>query len=407
MAKRLRILQLSPQFPYPSDDGGKIGIANIFQEFSGQGNEVHFFCATNRQISQEARIEAEKYGNIKIVQTQTSNTIPKILASLFSDKPLFLSKLYTEKLKLELTEFLNNNEIDVIHADHASMAPLGQLARKITGKPLGLRMHNIEHLIWERYSSRFSSYHPARAYLRRQAKLLKVQESNIFQSCDINFPITEQDKNFALTMAPKANYRIASAGVNPNLWLPDDSIQRSQFLLTHASPMDWTQNVEGIRWFLNNILPVIKAEFTDCELNLIGRQVKEVFGNNETAGLKPIGYVDKVQPWYNKANLYIAPLFVGSGIRIKILEAMAMELPVVATSIAAEGITGTEREGLFICENQYKMIDKIKELMLDYDRCRALGKAARKFVIENYSWTNSVSIMIEEYWKLHEQRSKR
>ena len=113
--------------------------------------------------------------------------------------------------------------------------------------------------------------------------------------------------------------------------------------------------------------------------------------------VNPIGFVDKVQPYLNKAGIYINPLFVGAGIRIKIIEAMAMQLPVVATSVAAEGIEANEMNGLFRADNEYDFAHQILKLMNDEQLWQESSINARNLIESKYKWTNSVSIIYDIY----------
>lgn len=399
MAKALRILQLAPRFPFPADDGGKIGIANIFREFSNQGNEVTLFSYPDRKISQEGIEEAKKYGEVIIYEHSTENTKLKIAGSVLTHRPLFITKHISSGIKKKIAELVKSKEFDVIHADHSSMAPLGLFAKELIDKPLGLRLHNIEWMIWQRYADNLPKFHPKRMYIQSQANLLKKAEIDFYSKMDVCFAITDKDKQTALEMAPKANVVVASAGVNPEEWLPDDNLERNPNELVLATVWNWVHNYDGAVWFINEVLPIVKGKIPSIQLSLIGKHAPYNLHSPEK-GVNVIGYVDSVRQYLNKANIYVAPLFVGSGIRIKILEAMAMKLPVVATKVSAEGIGATEKEGLFITDNPEEYANYIIDLCANFGDTRCLGNNAREFVINNYSWQKNVGIMIDEYWKL-------
>lgn len=297
---------------------------------------------------------------------------------------------------------MKDKKFDAIHVDHSCMMPLGILAKQILKIPLGLRLHNIEWTIWDRYAKTLPLYSPKFFYIKQQAKLLKKHEIGFYKQADICFAITDIDQALARFMSANANIKIASAGVNIQEWKPKN-IQRNQYEIILATTYKWIHNVNAVKWLINNVMPILKQSIPQIQLTLIGRGVPDWFANFKHIGVNPVGYVNQVQEYYNKASVFVSPLFVGGGIRIKILEAMAMKLPVVATPIAAEGINANHNNGLFIEQDTISFANRIIELLNNYSDTRNLGASARNFIIDNYTWHKNVSIMINEYKRMTNQ----
>lgn len=396
----IRVLQLSPQFPFPPDDGGKIGISSILKCFAAKGFDVDFVSYASDKIHITDIQEAEKYANIFFIEHSTKNTPERILASLFHGTSLYIRKHINSDVQRQLKKIINNNHYDFIHADHSAMCLLGLYAKSLTSAPLGLRLHNIEHKIWERYADSLPKNNPKNWYIRHQANLLRNDEKYLLPQADICFPITEVDKRDAIQIAPNGNYVTASAGVYPDEWQIDTSIKRNPHEIVIATVYSWVHNVDGVLWFIENVFPRLKEVYPDVTLTLIGKNPPSDLQKYADWGVNIIGYVPKVQPYLNKAALYIAPLFVGSGIRIKILEAMAIGLPVVATSIASEGIYGNDEKGLFIRNGVEQWTDTIVSLLKEPENTEHLRAKAQSFIRENYSWNKNIDIMINEYIKL-------
>lgn len=398
----MRILQLSPQFPFPPDEGGKIGIANIYMNFSSLGAEITFFSyeEPSSPVPEQHKNTAGQYGKLLIYPHCTKNTKSRIIKSFLTDSSIYLNKHISSNVKSFFREFLCNNDFDIIHADHTGMMPLALYLQSLTGIPLGLRLHNVEFMIWKRYAERLGTFNPLKIYINRQAKILKQAEKELIGKADICFPVSITDEKRAKELNPAARIITANAGVSEKDWQPDDAVRRNQFELIHATVYSWIHNIDAIKWFIENVMPEVKKRLPESVLTLLGRNVPDWLKNYISLGINPVGYVDRVQPYLNKANIYIAPLFVGSGIRIKILEAMAMELPVIATPVSAEGIYAGESEGLFIVKDKKEYASRIIELSENYVLARELGKKAREFVLNNFTWEKSVGIMYEEYRKL-------
>ncbi len=400
MAEKLKILQLAPRFPFPMDDGGKIGIASIYSEYSRQNCEVTLFSFDDNKVSFSALDEAESYGKVILLPYSTKNTYKRIFMSLFSSEALFISKHYNKHLRNALIKQFSKGEFYVIHADHSSMMPLALELKKILKIPVGLRLHNIEWLIWQRYADVLPAMSPKKWYISRQAKLLRKAEATLFKDADVCFAITEQDKIRALEISPEANVVVASAGVDSAIWKPRTDIAKNPNELILATTYNWVHNVDAVRWFINSVLAKLRETNPDIILTLTGKNPPKWLNRYTNDGVNLLGYVPDVKPHLNQAAVYVAPLFVGGGIRIKILEAMAMSLPVVASSVSAEGINAGEKEGLFIADDARTFISHVQRLLGEEQLRRTAGEGARNFIINEFTWQKNVKIMIDCFSQL-------
>jgi glycosyltransferase involved in cell wall biosynthesis len=284
------------------------------------------------------------------------------------------------------------------------MAPLGFFAQTFLKAPLGIRLHNVEWVIWQRYADNLPRFSPKRIFIQQQARLLKNAEKEFFKKADVNFTVSEKDKERALETSPGVNIVFAGLGVNTEEWKPDETLQRDNFELVLATTFAWIHNADGVEWFLKNVWPLLRKEIPQIHFTVIGKEPPAWMDSFKDQGVNVVGYVDKVQPYVNRATACIVPLFVGSGTRIKILEAMAMETPVIATKIAAEGILASEKEGLFIADNPEDFAAKIIELCKNPALQEKVGKAARTYIMNNHTWEVSASKMMSEFLTLKQKR---
>ena len=393
----MKILQLAPRVPFPEDDGGKISIANITKVLHELGEEVTlaFFDAEPEKLT--IPDYANTYAEIVPVRHNTQNTIPRILKSFLLQKSIYVEKHISPDVKRFFADFLRGKHFDIIHCDHTAMMPLGLFCREILGCPVSLRLHNLEYKIWQRYAESLPELSPAGIFTRNQAYLLKKYEARAIETADISIAITDIDRDAALKLTPHANIVTVSAGVNPNDFLPDQSVRRDGTEMIHATVYSWRHNISAVKWFIDNVFPILERKVPDFHLNLLGKNAPDWL-ENYNQRVKLLGYVPKVQPYLNKAGIYIAPLFVGSGIRIKILEAMAMELPTVASPVSAEGIKAEKSDGLFIANSAEEFSEYISELMNNSDFRIKSGRAARNYILENYDWNRNVT-KIRDYYK--------
>lgn len=394
----MKILQLSQQFPFPEIDGGKIGIANIYKELAKKGSEVTLLYYNDTIIDQKIKKEAENYGNLIEIKHSIKNTKFRILKSIFDNKPIYLRKHFSNSLFKNVLSQIKNKKFDIIHADHSAMAELAINLKKILNIPIGLRLHNIEWKIWYRYAEELKSGFKYK-YIIRQARLLKKFEEELIKQFDVLFPITNIDLEYLKNLDPKLNLVMASAGVDVEKVKPI-KIEKNPFELIIATTYRWIHNTNGLIWFIEKVLPILKKEIPQIKLTLIGKDIPDSLRKFQSKNVDAIGFVDSIIPYLSRASIYISPLFVGAGIRIKILEAMAMELPVVSTSIGAEGIPATENDGLLIANNEYEFKEQILKLIKNQNLRIQYGKNARNFIINNFTWDISVSKIYESYKKL-------
>ena len=396
----MRILQLTPQFPFPPDDGGRIGIANIYYQFLEQGNEVEMVCMSRFPIEQNQIEKYRKKGSINIIEMDTKNTKFRVISYFLKNKSLYIEKQYSQSLAQKIESLVDMSSIDVIHADHSNMA---RVAIELSSKfkiPIGLRLHNIEYLIWKRFYEGLNRFSPKRIFIGQQYRLLKKLETKFITDADVSFAITNYDKKRALDISPKSNVVKASAGVDIEEWKPDYSVVKEKFTLVIATTFNWIHNVNALQWFLDNVQPKLNSIFPSVKLKIIGKNPPARFDEFNSIGVEKLGYLDDVKPYFNKSQVYIAPLFVGGGIRIKILEAMSMGLPVVATDVSAEGIEATEDQGLIRANTMDEYVTQLVKLFNDDNLRAELGKNARNFIIESHTWESNVRIMLDEYTRL-------
>lgn len=396
----MTILQLAPQFPFPMTDGGKISIGNITRHASELGHEVHLLAVSSTAVEPHRIDEARRWAaSVTVVQQDTSNSPLNMLRSLFSPLPLYVHKFVRPAVFAAVDTLCDAHAIDCIHADHSSMIPLALHAAERTAMPVGLRLHNVEWLIWQRYAERFPLWSPARWYLQLQASRLRRYETTMYSKFAVCFPIAATDAERARAMAPHGRYVTATAGVNMEEWQPDGSQRDAQELIL-ATTYDWVHNVDGVLWLIERVLPLVQRSVPGVHLSLLGKNAPERLVSLGRNDVDVKGFVPSVVPFFSRAGIYVAPLFVGGGMRIKILEAMAMELPVVATSVAAEGIGASERDGLFRADTPEEFAAHIASLASQPVYAREAGERARAFIEQHFSWRESVRTMLAAYERL-------
>lgn len=407
----MKILQIMPQYPWPTIDGGKVGLANIALQYVAQGHEVHLVCYHDAPVSPPSINGL----HVHIIDHAPRNTPWRMARSLLRRRALYMFKHDTAELRAVVDEIITREDIDVIHADHTCMAPIAKEASLKHGIPWGFRLHNVEWMIWDRYAEKFPVWHPSRWYLSLQAARIRREESQLLADADVVFAITPVDRDRAREMAPHANIVIAPAGVDPTQWSHKDlrkdlrealredllnDLLEDPHIVVMASTYRWVHNVDALQWFVDNVWPRVRADVPDAEFHVIGSDPPAWLFVEGGLGIVVRGFVDDLAGAYANANVSVAPLFVGSGMRLKIIEAMAAGLPVVATTISAEGIELFEPDGLFRYDEPEQMAEGIVKLLRDRPVSRALGVCAQQAVAAKYTWAASVGMMLRAFVSL-------
>jgi glycosyltransferase involved in cell wall biosynthesis len=395
----MKVLLLLPRFPLPQDDGGKIAMYQMFKNLIAADCELTLFSYYNENINPKYFEEINSLAKLILFKKNTSNSIFNILKFAFNKNSLFVSKYQDQKVEKMLVEYVQQNKIDIIQGEHVSMAFLAYRIRLQTGVKFTHRIHNVEFMIWKRYAETKSKFSLSYVFLQSQSNKLKKDEAQIIKAASLN-----------ITISPKENEILKDEFKNSNflLFLPNidfTNIQISSFeskqknVFMHATTFNWVHNIDAITWYINKVQTIVFKSNPNAKLWIFGKNAPEEFSNYTGIGVELKGYVDSIAEYYHKSLFYIAPLFVGSGIRIKIIEAMSYGLPVIASSISAEGISelAGEDDGLFICDNEQDFANKVIELLADPKRTYQLGLNARKFAEKHFDFNKNIGLLINKY----------
>jgi glycosyltransferase involved in cell wall biosynthesis len=400
MEKEINLLHLSPRIPYPPDDGGKISIYNSLKFFKKNNINNTFVFFDDSEVNPNYINELKKYCDIYIFNHSTKNSYTRIIKSIIKNESIYIKKHSTSNFIDFLVDLHTKKKFNFTYVEHTCMAYPAYQFSKITGIKYGLKLNNVEWMIWKRYADNLSILNPKKYYVAHQGNLLKKEEANLIKQSSVSFAITDSDYLRARDLSYDSNIVKVPIGINIQDMCPDFNSYRNIKELIIATTFNWVHNVDAIKWFIDKVMPLVINEIPDVMFTIIGKYQPEWIKNLDKKHYNPVGYVEKVQPYLNKAGIYIAPLFVGSGVRIKILEAMSMGLPVVATDISAEGIKAGDNEGLFRANNPNEFAERIIDLIRSENKLENLRIKAREFIMNNHSWDIHIKMLIDEMQKL-------
>lgn len=285
----------------------------------------------------------------------------------------FISPLFTKKL----VEILQKEKFDIVQLEMIYMAPYIETIRANSDAKIVLRAHNVEHLIWDRIAKK-TIFLPKKWYLNHLVKTLKKYEMSVLDKVDGIAAITYRDAAFfrGKTAVPVIDIPY---GVEPDNFRPIFKVgERPNFY--HIGSMNWMPNEEGIRWFLNNVWDNLIKREPDAQLYLAGRHMPKWLKKIKKTNVHVLGEVEDAQAFIREHDVAIVPLLSGSGIRIKIIESMAMGRTVITTMVGAEGIQYSEYENIIIADDAAKMVETMCKVRREPQEAERIGSNARKLV---------------------------
>ncbi len=380
----LKILFICNKSPWPAKEGGPIAMSNLINGLITAGNKIKVLAVNSDKyyvnvsdIPAAYRIKTD----IKFVHINLNvKAIPAFL-NLFSQQSYHVQRFISKTFEDKLIEILLKENFDIVQMETLFMAPYIDVIRKYSRAKILLRSHNIEHLIWKRMY-RTCKNPLKKFYLHHLFVTLEKYEKTILNHFDGILPITEKDAGFFKYHSHKP-VKTIPFGVNIENYPVQDS-PPVEHALFHIGAMNWKPNEEGIRWFLKNVWPRIHPQFPDLKLYLAGRAMPLRLLGLKQKNVSVLGEVPDARAFILSKSIAIAPLFSGSGVRIKIIESMSLGKTVISTKTGAEGIDYTDGENIIIADTADEFAAAIVRLYKNQDEAVRIGKNARRLIEEKH-----------------------
>jgi len=375
-----KILILSHKPPYPKLDGGCIAIAQVLETLLEQGHQITFICMeTDKHPS--ANTLQHKNLSYKSVYVDTRVKVFGALKNLFSKQSYILSRFNQNVFNKELRHILQSNSFDtVIFESLFTSAYLSTVNELSTAKKI-YRSHNVEHLIWEAQRDHNTNRF-LKKYLRQQARRLKKEEMKFWNSIESIASISNYDSAH-ISKYCSATVNTVSLYVENRHLEQADSASKIDFF--HLGAMDWRPNQEAIYWLLNEVWPELQKVENYAEIHIAGRGMPKKLINRKQTGFFNHHEVINALEFISEHKVMLIPLFSGSGIRVKIIEGMAMGKCIISTSIGIMGIPCIDKKNVLIANTKEEFIEAMKFCIQNPEKVNLIGKEAKKCAVENFS----------------------
>ncbi len=398
----MKILLICNKSPYPPLEGGPIAMNMMIEGLIDAGHKVKVLAInTNKYYTDIESIPFDYREKTRIELPYTDLGLNPLTAlyCLITGKSFHAYRFNSNSWLKPLGKILSDEQFDIIQIETLFMAPALDVIKKKSKAKVVLRAHNVEYLIWKRVY--LSATNPVRRwYLNHLWKTLRNFEKEMLPQFDGIVPITSQDAELIRKNGISIPIKAIPFGLQASKIATTTAPLPDTPIAFHIGSMDWIPNQEGIKWLIEEVWPRVKMRIPDAILRLAGRNMPQWLLKMEVPGLEVVGEVADAKEFLLQGTVMVVPLFSGSGIRIKIIEALAHGKAVITTSIGAEGIACVNGRDILLADNAESMTEAIILALTDTQLCTSLGKNAIELIRKQHTREELIGELISFYEQL-------
>jgi glycosyltransferase involved in cell wall biosynthesis len=398
----VRILILCNRIPWPRQDGGAIAMYQMISGLQKAGAEVHLLCFNTRKHHADLTKLPEFFHNLASFDTVDIETgvtaIGALKNLLFSRESYHVSRFRSGLFSAKLAALLQQHDFDAVQFELVHMATYLPVVKAHSRAVTIMRAHNIEHLIWQRLAEG-EAKPMKKQYLRLLARRLQNFERTALKEFNLIVPITSQDAVFFHEAYPNVPVFVSPTGLDLENYPVDYSSMQWPSIF-HLGSLNWMPNQEGLLWFLDEVWPIVLKTMPHLKFYIAGRDIPAFIRARATDSVIMDGAVPDAKAYMQQKGIMVVPLHSGSGMRIKIIEGMAMGKAIVATPVGAEGIAAKNGSEILIGASPEDFAGQIRRLVQNQEFYLTVGRNARTFAECYYDNTSLSERLLKEYEKL-------
>jgi glycosyltransferase involved in cell wall biosynthesis len=381
----MKILWAGSDFLHPANKGGHIRTLETLTRLHRR-HEIHYAALDLAQqvggVERSSEYCTKAYPIAHSApERSTLTSWLQLAAGLFSPLPLTVSRYQSDTMRGQIDALYRQERFDVMVCDFLRTAVnISDLGNSV------LFQHNVEALIWKRHAEHAPSpLH--RRYFESQYERMARYEGQVCRAVKSIIAVSCTDARTMQALYGVKQVAAVSTGVDLSYFDPPDNAERNADLVFLGS-MDWMPNIDGIQWFVEQVMPLMRCRRPDCSLVIAGRHPPRSILRlaAQYPGIKVTGTVADIRPYLWASAVSIVPLRIGGGTRLKIYEAMAAKIPVVSTTIGAEGLDVRHGEDIFLADSARDFAECCLTLLDDAAARRRLVATAWEKVSTCYSW---------------------
>jgi glycosyltransferase involved in cell wall biosynthesis len=395
--KKLKVLFLSQRFLFPMDTGGKIRTGKILEQLK---NMVSLTVISNVESPKDDQYLdrmpelCDRFIPVpwKEMPRYTLKFYLKIAGQSFSRYPISVLNDYSARLERRVISELKSNRYDLAVCDFLQST---LNFRRVNGTPTLLFQHNVEATIAKRHSEQAKDPISKIFWGLQYSKIFR-HEGEMCRRFDGIVAVSENDRERMEEWFRAKNVYEIPTGVDTDFYKPAENVAEKKQLIFTGS-MDWLPNEDAMVYFIKKIFPLIKKEEPETTLVIVGRRptpnlLKLTEGRDD---ITTTGWVDDTRPYMAESAVFIVPIRIGGGTRMKIYEALAMGKAMVSTAVGAEGLPLTHGEQIMFADEEKAFAGHVVTLLRDKTLRKKLGAIARKYVYENFRWEKVAEVFTD------------
>jgi len=412
MLNKKKILIISPIFPYPLESGGQVRIYNVIKHLSDNFevsllspiessnresvSEMKRFCRNVETIPvQIDRTNFEKFLFL-LNPSQLSRNFKRI-SQWIQGTPFKICRFYHPGMENILEKMIRKGKYDIVQAVYCQMAPYLLRAKELD-KNVTSSLVDIDLSFISKYREYSAKKGIARILSFLEYRRMKNYVTTIWPKFDYTIAMSEVDKEKLLSLNSELNIIVSPNGVDINYFRPFKDRKPKKNRLAFLGGSNHHPNVDALLYFNSEIFPKVHQYNSDISLTVIGNFAVNLIPNTNNH-IKFTGFVDDFRPVLNDCAILVVPIRIGGGTRLKVLEAMALGIPVVSTSIGCEGIVVENNKDIIIADTDQDFADGILAVLKTKQLYQSLAKNGKKLIEEKYSWQKIVSRLEDVYQK--------
>lgn len=390
-----RMLFVTHRVPYPPDKGERVRAFHEIQALTDHFDITLATLAHNKQDVQSADILREKGYKVLLANAGGKIGLAKGAISLLTGSSVTEGYFHSRRLRRLITAECRREPFDIAMGCCSAMLPYVLAAQ--AGANL-MDLVDVDSEKWTAYAD--SARWPKSWLYRSEGRRVSRLEQRAVEACDATLLVSQAETD---VLGGAGNVHAITNGVDADFFSPTaiEPVDPSDMNMVFTGQMDYRPNVEGVCWFAREVWPELKRRAQDATFTIVGRNPSPAVGQlAEIEGIEVTGSVPDVRPYLAAAGVAICPLNMARGIQNKVLEAMAMEKAVVASSPALEGINAQKGKHVLCADSPQQWHETILPLLDDSAARESLGRAARQCVLDRYTWEATMKPLITLCHKL-------
>ena len=396
--QKIKVLFLSPTVPFPLTDGGRIRVFNLLKQIATK-NDVTLLALETQPTDTDGVAELQQLG-VQVHLVPNAPTLPRVsfgtlVKAFLKRQPITVARYDLPAYRQKFKELIATETFDLVHYEMFHTAQFHTAARL----PGVLSQQNVDSAIWRRLCDETVNpfykfaYWTQQLAFQRYERVLSPKFDAVTCTSDIDAAVFQQH-------CAEDVIEIIPNGVDVSHYQPDFASEAPAHLI-YIGSMDWYPNEDAVGFFSDEVLPQVQENVPEVRFSIVGGNPSaRVQKLAEREGIVVTGRVPEIKPYFAEATVFVVPLRIGSGTRLKILEALAMGKAIVSTAVGAEGLDLKDGEEIFIADEPAAFADAVTRLLTDVPLRRRIGENGRARVKQDYDWRSIGEKLHRRYTKI-------